>query len=117
MNENNMAFYKDQMTKRPRIVMKTSELLRKAKAALLEMGWTKNTARDEWGRHCAVGAVLLFDAETKTQAEARDFLCTACPGVEDDIVRFNDRRTTTFNDIMDVFDRAEKLALIDEEGV
>jgi hypothetical protein len=98
-------------------IQTTKDLLIAAKDLLIEGGWVKQIGETADGRHCVIGALakLLKGTNRTTYHYAICFLENAiqelnpeddCDYLSDDVVSFNDRENTTFNDIMDVFDRA-----------
>jgi hypothetical protein len=100
--------------------MKASELLREARNVLFERGWCQNALEDE-GRVCAVGAVNVadhgcaqWDFENYGASISARAALNAAAGTE--IVAFNNTPERTFDEIVDVFDKAEKIALIAEES-
>lgn len=117
--------------------MKPSEAIRKTKEFLMEKGWTQEEFEcieemdEETGEalrvsYCIAGAYSKLTHghasyfERKKADETLRFIARACPVIGmgadmDTIFKFNDHEITTFSDIVDVLDKAEKLALIDEE--
>lgn len=115
--------------------MKASEIIREGKVRFFERGWGKETLlAPDTGFVCSLGALGLAagieedrllgqDAlpnEEKVGAlgEAIAWLVEAC-GQEslwqymtlaDRVVEFNDAEDRTFDEVVDAFDRAEKLA-------
>jgi len=111
-----------------------SEVLRKAKDVLLERGWTKGTMYDpNEGTFCSSGAILFAVANVYNPTISLILDVSADPTLSERIntahgyVRkaiglpwslqsWNDRPERNFNEVVDAFDKAEKLALIDEEN-
>jgi hypothetical protein len=105
--------------------MKTSDILSRARD-LVDAGWCKGRSHDEWGNHCAVGAIALAEAEA-----------TCCnPGIMDtltvypyiallDVVKgfgdysgvpeFNDDPGVAKQDVLNAFDKA--IISLEEKGL
>jgi hypothetical protein len=96
------------------VITKASEVLRTAKEYMMEHGWTQGKRRLWTGEVCAHGAIGAVYGSTLAERQARHWLTFATPGHH--VIQFNDSPIRKFDDIVDLFDRAEKLALIDEEN-
>lgn len=111
--------------------MKTSEVLGAAKTVLLEKGWTQGRSVNTKGEVCADGALCVasgahfgadmvwptmwpntLDLKVYEPANKALEAALASMGIADDrsYVYYNDTPSTTFNDIMDLFDEAILLA-------
>lgn len=107
--------------------MKPSEVIREARNVLFERGWTRRQLEHDDGSVCAMGAlriaaygaVLGWGPEVES---ARDCLIAADAHLPDFITdepsvpAWNDYPGRTFGEVIDAFDKAEKLALIAEES-
>jgi len=98
--------------------MKTSTLLKKAQAVLLERGLAKLTLRDDRGRVCAFGALreaLCGDAKGHrvgmgeklcavgaVLADANSLSTDVAPSTA--VVSFNNHSATTLGDVLQAFD-------------
>jgi hypothetical protein len=105
--------------------MKPSEVMREARNVLFERGWTKLPNALGWIPEedappvplCIEGAVRLAKGEPVIEDEKpylREAICER-GGFGESPWEWNDRAATTFDDVIDVLERAEKLALIAEE--
>lgn len=110
--------------------MKTSTVLEKAKAVLVEKGWTQQAfARDERNRHspihspeatcfCTLGALELVTGHmarstehaVRAQTALERTLLKRVFGDDSPIQTFNDDENTTKEDVLAWFDRAIELA-------
>lgn len=96
--------------------MKPSEIIRDGRIALFERGWCQFALEDEAGAVCALGALNLAengDARSRLMSDAQVGACKAlrvASPTADDPVFYNNAPERTFNDIVEWFDKAEKLA-------
>lgn len=108
--------------------MKASEEIRATKELLMRSGWTKHHLIAFDGTRCLVGGVLGA-VQPENQAVvletiwgAIDAPCRHCCGaptrreMRREIEYWNDQPFRTFDEVCDVLDKAEKLALIAEEA-
>lgn len=101
--------------------MKTSEVLIKARDYLMEHGLCKGTFEDDEGHVCAQGAVCRATDSVLLSIEVpgkKHFMGGVSAGAVNAInvlneccgyrfvFTFNDNPSTTFNDVIDLFDRA-----------
>lgn len=113
--------------------MNAVEHLQKARDYLMEHGWTKGDAVNEKGQACAKGATWQFDDQERMRVingESSDISLEPCRYLRWAVIRlfperapssgmcripqFNDHEATTFNDVMDLYDEALRLAKEDE---
>lgn len=100
--------------------MDAAELIREARHLLFERGWTKFELEDENGHLCAIGALQSTVETCNCDAyrtalhalnEASGLSCgRGGENCEHPIARFNDHPHRTFQEVIDVFDKAEKIA-------
>lgn len=93
--------------------MKVSEALHGAREALEAKGWTQYSSLNTRGERCALGAIAYATVRGPFQpglyGDTKDVLCEAV-GIES-IVRWNDTRDRTIDEVIDGFRKAEALAL------
>lgn len=87
--------------------MKTSEVLEKAQAILMNDGWVQGSFCNDG--FCAAEAIReairrSLGTTIPGQREARNALCDANGIERESIVFFNDRPATTFGDVLQAFD-------------
>jgi hypothetical protein len=97
--------------------MRPSEVIREGRNILFERGWHKGGYEGPDGSVCVVGAcraALLGDACLPTSHEqSNDFTAIfdeALGGGWREASEFNDSPSTTFDDVIELLDRAEKIA-------
>lgn len=106
--------------------MKLSQAFNEAKSLLFERGWGQVVLESE-GALCLEGACAIplfgqvsylgsYSPDPVVGLAARNILIDAIGLGERAPWEYNDDTGRTFSDIVDVLDRAEKLALISEEG-
>jgi len=110
--------------------MQASEILRNARHALYERGWAQRYLESPSGHLCSIGALnlatfgvvepLLKGTFIREADRAANILRHAMMDVDSTqgdvpIHRWNDFRLRTFDQIVEAFEKAEKLALIAEE--
>lgn len=100
--------------------MKPSEQIREVKATLMDRGWVQGTAQNSRGEVCLGKAVVLTSQKYGIFGPSLyERVLEAIFAVDGQrwnyIPPWNDRIGRTFTDVGDVLDRAEKLALIQEE--
>lgn len=101
--------------------MKPSELLREGRNQLFERGHTKGELERD-GQVCSIGALYcavygtarpsgqaLADMETHSQFLSA-YRCLKRAANCDFVADWNDRPNRTFSEVIDAFDKAEKLA-------
>ena len=94
--------------------MKPSEVIREARSVLFERGWNRDgryVADD--GSVCIVGALQAVGGDKSREPTWTAW--TTCEGVVLDlgcthVARFNDHEAESFDDVLEVLDRAEKIA-------
>lgn len=98
--------------------MKASEVIREMRMQLFQRPWTKGREFGKDGSICMIGALKIAAAEADglTLAEERRASETIETATEGPMFLFNDARGRTFDEVIEVLDKAEKLALIAEEG-
>jgi hypothetical protein len=105
--------------------MKPSEIIRKGRSRLFQHGWCQHSFQDTEGRLCAFGALRAATSTVPESFEDSLDLPTqrACLYLEKSIgpdkhwfpiVGWNDEPGRTFSEVVDLFDKAEKLAEADE---
>ena len=94
--------------------MKASEVLTEARRRLLEDGWIQGKYQDDNGL-CAAGAVLVSQGHAAVfndmhwrENPALNLLQELCPSTPSraGLTFWNDDPKTTFNDVMELFDKA-----------
>lgn len=103
-----------------------SEFIREMKATHVQRGWVQNIMEDEYGHLCLVGARLVTSKGLSLlypEIGIYNIAGAALGSIADaiginrtELVEWNDHPHRTFNDLIDIYDKAEKLALIAEEG-
>lgn len=96
-----------------------AEVIREARNVLFERGWAQNAYTAGDGSVCIRKAIRLADARDAAQVEYRGSIARDCcealsaalgdPSVLAGLA-FNDLPSTTFDDVLEVLDRAEKIA-------
>jgi hypothetical protein len=97
--------------------VKPSEAIREGRNRLLERGWCQDVLEEADGSLCSVGAIrsaVLGDTD-RTYDPAAMWVCKRAVATLSDaagvhIPVFNDAPGRTFDEVIDVFDKAEKLA-------
>ena len=96
--------------------MLASEAIREARNVLMQDGWCQGQSENDRGEKCMSGALA--------KVFLRDHVSRAATTAATDCVRaatipqfplWNDTPGRTIHEVLDAFDRAEKLALIVEE--
>lgn len=105
--------------------MLNSEGFRKAREVLFERNWTRGVLEDSEGRVCMMGAVYLaWGINISNLYTAPDHLMAN--GVigqvmeaigSDEVGRWNDVTGRHLNEVLEALDRAEKIALKEEEAL
>lgn len=92
--------------------MKPSEAFREAKCVLFERDWAQHTFGIEGGSVCALGAigVALTGDELGWLDQGSAIITTLRRAIGGPITLFNDAPGRTFDEVIDAFDKAEKLA-------
>lgn len=113
--------------------MKPSEIIRESKCILFEQGWAQHTLSDSSGAVCAFGAINQAAHGSPRYGLRADERFSAAMGVATNALRkairtrdipiWNNAPETTFDEVVEAFDRAEKIAeqaecdaLLREEG-
>lgn len=102
--------------------MKSSEILDRTISILFEHGWTKGRFHNDAGEVCVRGALAFARGEEKiflhTPYDREEhYIVKACPrivGSHGWISMWNDHPDRTFDEVIEVLEKAKKLALIDE---
>lgn len=91
--------------------MKTSEVLREARNLLVECGWHQGSLIGPHGELCLMGALDRAAPSNHDLSDAFVAIRRSLPPHSHKFVsEWNDDPATTFDDVIDVFDKAEKLA-------
>lgn len=93
--------------------MKPSEVIREARSILFERGWHQGGYQGRDGSVCVEGACLLALETLPGALSEADTLSTiraVLPSSFCAVFLWNDDEDTTFSDVIDVLDRAEKIA-------
>lgn len=107
--------------------MKPSEIIREARNVLFERGWNQGDFLGADGSVCAYGALMageglevkrVLDCDEACMTDAPEFLECVLPRPlgRIAIADWNDHEDRTFDEVIEAFDKAEKLALIAEES-
>lgn len=108
--------------------MLASEIIRKGKEVILERGWCQNKFEAFDGRVCMQGALnvamygqtcplMLPSAAPSVRVEKAVSAAMTAAVRGTAVPYFNDHFASRTDDVIDAFDRAEKLALIAEENM
>ena len=95
--------------------MKTSEVIREARNLLFERGWTKNYLKNAAGNVCLRGA-LMWAATGGIDWSAWDKISPAESIISSKLINgmnvasWNDEPSRTFDEVIEVLDKAEKIA-------
>ena len=93
--------------------MEPVEIIREARNLLFERGWCQRALQNRDGEVCALGAVAIATHGDTTSSVTREelaavwMLSDVCGEV---ITVFNNAPGRTFGEVVDVFDKAEKIA-------
>jgi hypothetical protein len=99
--------------------MKTSEILRAGYDNLLVDGWGQHAYELPGGEMCMEGAVMCIRVALDKQTAAHDYLQKVVNALNvtprwQTVPQFNDHPDRTFDEVLDVYQQAIKLAEADE---
>jgi hypothetical protein len=94
--------------------MNAAEAIREARNVIMERGWAQGSYKNSGGEVCAVGA-LLFVTRGRLNKQLHNDAYTALQKAidlphSDCISVWNDADSRTIHEVLDAFDRAEKIA-------
>ena len=96
--------------------MLPSEVLRQARNEIMERGWSQGDYIASDGSVCAMGAIdIQWDHKNGAVLDRASTAFREATGIDCFIPIWNDTPGRTIHEVLDMFDKAEKLALIAEE--
>lgn len=92
--------------------MKPSDAIREGRNLLFEHGWNQGHAESDDGRICVLHSVLIPAHRGNPTCDITPFLSALNAAVPtgEGVTTYNDAHDRTFDDIVDLLDRAEKIA-------